>query len=291
MPPPPRKKRGHCVSWLHHPSPCSHSSNGLHTNPSNYSWINSHPWITSGCSPLPRPPGVLATPPPIHQSCQGRAEQAHKPTHLGWVLKTQAGARHPSSTASFGTDVFGLLSSPPADLISEARPRAVPQGLPKSPLRPAPGWAAAPAFPAAVEVGERRGRWPRTLSLGHRGRLCPSPWPLGSASDPPSRAHPPAESQPVELSRASGRAAWPAACSGRFPSSWLWSRSLLPSVAAPGSSGRDCRRGEPARSLQAAEILQGEVRELLLVCSVSSAHRLLQGPRVALCSSPLLENF
>lgn len=189
-----------------HPASDSHGSTGLRTNPSNYSWINSHPWITSGWSPL----SCLArrdTPPPIHQSFQGRAEQAHKPTHLGWVLKTQAGALHPSSSsASFSTDVFGLLSSLPDDLIREARPRAVPQGLPKSPLRPAPGPAAAPAFPAAVEDEPRRARWPSTLLLDHRGRRCPSPWPLGSASDPPSRAHPPAESQPAELSRAGGRA-------------------------------------------------------------------------------------
>lgn len=189
------------------------------------------------------------TPAPIHQSFQGRAEQAHKPTHLGWVLKTQAGALHPSSSASFSTDVFGLLSFPPDNLIGEARPRAVPQGLPKSPLRPAPGPAAAPAFPAAVEVEQRRSRWPSSLLLDHRGRRCPSPWPLGSASDPPSRAHPPAESQPVELSRASGRAVWPAAYSRRFPSLWSQSLLLFPGVSTPGSSGRDRRRGEPAHSL------------------------------------------
>lgn len=117
------------------------------------------------------------TPAPTHQSCQGRAEQARKPTHLGWVLKTQDGALHPSSSSA---QMFSA-SSPPLQTIGEARPRAVPQGLPKSPLRPAPGWTAAPAFPAVVEVGQRRGQWPRTLLLGHRGLLCPSPgrwaWP------------------------------------------------------------------------------------------------------------------
>lgn len=207
-----------------HPASDSHGSTGLRTNPSNYSWINSHPWITSGWSPL----SCLArrdTPPPIHQSFQGRAEQAHKPTHLGWVLKTQAGALHPSSSASFSTDVFGLLSSLPDDLIREARPRAVPQGLPKSPLRPAPGPAAAPAFPAAAEDEQRRGRWPSTLPLDHRGRRCPAPWPLPLAAGlglrpalqgSPARRVPAGRAEPS--GRAGRRAVWPAAYSRRFPS-------------------------------------------------------------------------
>lgn len=185
------------------------------------------------------------TPAPIHQSFQGRAEQAHKPTHLGWVLKTQAGALHPSSSASFSTDVFGLLSFPPDNLIGEARPRAVPQGLPKSPLRPAPGPAAAPAFPAAVEVEQRLSRWPSSLLLDHRGRRCPSPWPLGSASDPPSRAHPPAESQPVELSRRAG------GLCGLQPTAG----GSLPCGHSPSSSSLVCRLREAQVGTAAAESL------------------------------------
>lgn len=222
--PPPRKKGGHWVSGYITPP---------HAGTAPLGSTQTRPTIL-GSTHIPgshlAAPLFLAVypshPTPTHQSCQGKVEQAHKPTHLGWILKTQVGALHPSSRASFSTDVFGLLSSPPADLIGEARPRAVPQGLPKSPLRPAPSRAAAPAFPVVVEVGQRLGWWPRTLLLGHRGRFCPSPWLLGSASDPPSRAHPPSESQPTELSRQSKRAAWPAACGGRFPSSRLWSRSL-----------------------------------------------------------------
>lgn len=156
-----RRKRGRWVSWLITPPKAIRAPLGSAQTILGSTHIpGSHlavPLFLALCGAAPHPPSTRA-------SFQGRTEQAHKPTHLGWVLKTQAGARHPSSSASFSTDVFGLLSSPPDDLIREARPRAVPQGLPKSPLRPAPGRAAAPAFPAAVEVAQRRGRWPSILA-------------------------------------------------------------------------------------------------------------------------------
>lgn len=249
MPTPPHngRKRGHWVSWLiTPPQAVTAPLRSAQTRPTILGSTHipgSHlaipPFLAGG--------GGGVAPPPIHQSFQGRAEQAHKPTHLGWVLKTQAGALHPSSSARFSTDVFGLLSSPPDDLIREARSRAVPQGLPKSPLRPAPGRAAAPAFPAAAEVAQRRGRWPSTLLFEHRGRRCPSPWPLGSASDPPSRAHPPAESQPpgAEPSeRAGGQCGLQPKAGGS-----------LPCGRSPSSSSLVCRLREAQVGTAARESL------------------------------------
>jgi hypothetical protein len=209
--------------------------------------------------PYPRPPRL---PPPASSvtrvGCPSKATAGTQHTHTHTHTHTWAGSEDPSwrappcappqaPAAVLSACSSSSSSSPLVKSVREARPRAAPQGLQKSPSRPAPGSSRTAAPPQRSRSGggrpARGPRLPRCAAPGRRGPRCaPCSLARRRLALPGPQTRPPG--LPGRVPRAA--AAWPVAGGSSAAASVVLVPPPLPRRGTAKAQVGTGRLGEPA---------------------------------------------